>query len=1380
MRSRMIHFGLIPLLASCGVLLLFLLLGVGRHTPTAFAHFFTPTQTFRDVNGVRVWADTFLEASGQVTATGGVKLGPAQTEQQWFQISEHAVWLTDTTKMTLTGQLAMAGSRQLLQGKFPVNPATGSLTIPTDSLNLYQTLGDSSLAITPTYAINLRQSEIHAASKLDLRLPEGTLKADIQFQLGFNDQITGTATIPIDLQLAGGRLHGTANIRNDGLYVPSVRYEIENITTTLNDLIIDGKDDLKLRFGAGVDFPIPDLDLGDGFFVLTNLRGQLGIRLSNGNQPLGYEMGLTGKVRFDKLPENSAVTANAVNLKFADGALSGGVESFTVKYSGNEMSFRGVRFGSAAVNAATVAAGNGFQRVLFTEGADFTLPKEWRPTDEVIPTVRLQNVTIQSTAPFITIGGAGIGFVINKEYYLGGSAAAANRIKLSGIQGRVDYNFQSSRWSTSITATMGLQMGDGVATSVTGNLTTDSTGKFRGRVVNLTLDVAGVQMALNQLDFQADAFIAGSAILRLPQNFGNVTVNNIRIDATGVRISNGTFALPDVPFNTVRLTQNSGSFQVSGSQYSLAITSTIRIEGGATPLPGSGNSGVLVRGNLKIRNGRVTGTVDQFGFILSGAEFRLTNPTFLDNRLIASQAAMSIPTGGSMLTVSANGIEIGGPSGFKFRQPTIQLPDFTVAGVGIRRPRLEFEQRGNNFVLTGGAELQFTQFTVAGDFTITRRNNLLEFNPVQLDFRATPGIPLGQTGFELTRITGAFNLSSGTATFQLGVRIESQAKVILPIVAMDGTITLKVLPRFDLQATAGVQVVGLTVSTANLRITPTSATLSGRMEYQVARQIVNLSFGMDRNREFTMTGSMRGELGLRKGSLIHWCVPLAGCVDVPPSTMTLAAVTYDAGKFTDRRTSTRRTVWGGRAQFSILGNRAYAFLRLAPSPQEIIVGTTLDDYRPINPAISASEAAAPDAIHYIAADGLHHFDIANPAELLVFGEIITGTNLTAPAQPLIATSPTGETFTLQPIYTEADNRVRIYSLTYPTPAKAIGQWTVLVHPGNAVKMWGQQPGVQITRFDIRTAANQLIPLAGTGPTVVINNGETLALDLAVTKPAPGINVQLYAEDAQGARFALVEQLDENTTTLAINQPWTTNLPSGLYTLTLVADDFGSSMAISSTVPLQVNDSTPPAAPANLTAQVQVDGSVQLSWVAPTAPDLAGYQIGVVGESVLAIDGARTSYSMGGLAPGSTPTVQVQSYDSSGNVSSAATTSITLPTFRLESLSPAQDTQAAAVTVVAAAFNSAIQQATLTLVNSQQQPMLGTTTPVTIEQTLDVVEIIGTQLTLPTALSADHYTATLTVHPLDSAPFTWQWAFTIAAGEPTSNQPGDLFLPIIHR
>lgn len=337
-------------------------------------------------------------------------------------------------------------------------------------------------------------------------------------------------------------------------------------------------------------------------------------------------------------------------------------------------------------------------------------------------------------------------------------------------------------------------------------------------------------------------------------------------------------------------------------------------------------------------------------------------------------------------------------------------------------------------------------------------------------------------------------------------------------------------------------------------------------------------------------------------------------------------------------------------------------------------------------------------------------------------------------------------------------------------------WRVQVTQGNAVHMWGQRPGVQITRFDVRTASNQPIPLAGQPGDIVLNNGDKLQLDLAVTKPAPGMSLQFFAADEQGARFPIVETLDESNSTVAINQSWVVNLPSGRYTLNLIADDFGSSLAMSSTVTLQVNDSVAPTTPANLTAQLQLDGSVRLTWTPVDAPDLAGYAIGVAGETPLAVEGQFDSYTVAGLPPGNTQTLTVQAYDSSNNVSNAATVQLTLPTFRLESVTPDATTQPTAVTTVAAAFNGPITGATLTLMNSQNQPVIGASSPITVEQDIAVVETIGVQLALPAALADGTYTAMLNAQPVNGAPVSWQWSFTVAKDD-ASRQ---IFLPIINR
>ncbi len=255
MHGRRTRLTLLPFFAASLFTLLFFSLS-NRSIPTLLA--LDNTQQTRDVGAVRVFADNFIEISGTITATGNIKLGPAGSDTQWYSISQSTVWISATKKMTLTGQVAIPGSSQIISGVFPVNGLTGDLTIPTNVLNLYRKLGDSQIAITPTFTINIANPEITASAQVSLTLPEGNLRPNIQFKLGQGGKITGTAQVPISLKLAGGTLTSTVTISQSGLSALRSDYVIGDVKLTLRDLLITGEGDAKIKFGGEVDFPIDD------------------------------------------------------------------------------------------------------------------------------------------------------------------------------------------------------------------------------------------------------------------------------------------------------------------------------------------------------------------------------------------------------------------------------------------------------------------------------------------------------------------------------------------------------------------------------------------------------------------------------------------------------------------------------------------------------------------------------------------------------------------------------------------------------------------------------------------------------------------------------------------------------------------------------------------------------------------------------------------------------------------------------------------------------------------------------------------------------------------------------------------------------------------
>jgi chitodextrinase len=112
-----------------------------------------------------------------------------------------------------------------------------------------------------------------------------------------------------------------------------------------------------------------------------------------------------------------------------------------------------------------------------------------------------------------------------------------------------------------------------------------------------------------------------------------------------------------------------------------------------------------------------------------------------------------------------------------------------------------------------------------------------------------------------------------------------------------------------------------------------------------------------------------------------------------------------------------------------------------------------------------------------------------------------------------------------------------------------------------------------------------------------------------------------------------------------------------YGITIVTQSVSSTGAV-----VQVSfgaDTTPPTAPADLTARATSGSSVSLTW-SPSSDDqaVAGYRVwrdgAVVGTT------ASTGYTDSGLVPETTYTYSVQAYDAAGNWSPPATATATTP------------------------------------------------------------------------------------------------------------------------
>ncbi len=197
-------------------------------------------------------------------------------------------------------------------------------------------------------------------------------------------------------------------------------------------------------------------------------------------------------------------------------------------------------------------------------------------------------------------------------------------------------------------------------------------------------------------------------------------------------------------------------------------------------------------------------------------------------------------------------------------------------------------------------------------------------------------------------------------------------------------------------------------------------------------------------------------------------------------------------------------------------------------------------------------------------------------------------------------------------------------------------------------------------------------------TVTVSNvADTTPPSTSITAPANGATVSgttavtASATDNVGVtkvEFYLDSVLRSTSTASPYSWSWdTTATANGSHTLNSKAYDAANNSTSSAAVTVTVSnvaDTTPPTAPANLTASVPVSGNTKrklnLSWTASTDNvAVTGYQIwratSGTGPFSQISTTTTTSYGDSGLISGTTYFYYVKAYDGAGNVSAASNT-----------------------------------------------------------------------------------------------------------------------------
>jgi len=1234
-------------------------------------------------------------------------------------------------------QLAGAG------GTFPIPDQTLGKAVKlsgmTGKLSYNPNTSSYNLAITAATVTFTAGAESAAANDVLFTVAGGNISATLG---AMNLKIAGLNVAVQQLGYNGGLFSTTSAV----LTLPTVW---KGANVTINGVAISN--DAVSLGGAGGTFPIPDQTLGK-VVGLTGMSGKVNIDGAG-----AYTIAVTVGSLIFTVGSDSSTISNTV-FSIANGAVSAVIGTAALKVAGLNVTASNLAYANGTFAVGGPGAGS----------VTLSLPGAWKGAS-----ISIEGLAI--SADSFSLGGAGGTFPIPDQ-------TLGKAIKLTGMTGKVNVNLNTNAYTIGITAgSVVFTAGSSSASALNGQFTIAG-GNVSGSVGNVTLTIAGLNVSVTQISYANAAFSAGSATISFPSvwNGASATVSGLKItnDLISIGGAGSTFTIPTINLGgtgVLSLTQNKGSLALDADgQYKFSVSSVVSVSKVQTS---GGGSNLTVAGTLTIKNGAVSGSISSLAFKVSGVDFKATNMQFVGDKLTVAQASLSLSIAGKTASATVYGLELGGSVGFKFTGAQITLPDFTIGTVGVKGVMISFTKGADgSYTVAGKAKFVFTQFTVDGSFKIGYAPATgVSLKSVSLTFTGSlpnMAIPLGNTGFAIIKISGAFDMSSGSTTISIGLGAASYAGVgQLSILALDASVTLTIKPSFSLKASAGAKVVGLQVANVDLYVSPTAFSLNGKVQVAIIQASLEITFGMDSSNQFTFYGKVMVAITVPEGYICNtW-----PCI-IPWNDMSLASARLDGGKF-KKGTS---VIWGARGMVEVLGFDAYAWAKFSPGPTDWGLGKKLESYTPVRPVGLAARQAGFDP---------YLVEVTGPAEYLVFVDGIAEPNRPAPQEMQIV-GPRGVGFTKRLAGENLELGIRIYRVDLADPQDAVGTWALNTQAGNTVVIKAAIPAPQMDSFSACAGATCLVP----GASTELSNGQALDIAWSARATEPGMALELYAESGTGKRYPIAGQETATEKTLAGATTWTLGLPSGTYTVTTQVEADGFAPVTVNQGVIVINDTTPPAAPKGLAAVAAGDMSARATWDGAAAePDVMGYQFTVNNGDPISIDGRLADYITYGLAPGQSHTISVAAYDMSGNVGPAATATVTAPSYGVASAWPLSGSREYEVTEVGASFTGPVTLGSLELFGPVGAKVDGAVTPLAGEVAEGESVIVGATFAPASGRLPDGvYSARVRgSNPATGAEVVHEWSFFVgqAGGEGPDVPPIDpppaparhyVYLPLLHR
>lgn len=735
---------------------------------------------------------------------------------------------------------------------------------------------------------------------------------------------------------------------------------------------------------------------------------------------------------------------------------------------------------------------------------------------------------------------------------------------------------------------------------------------------------------------------------------------------------------------------------------------------------------------------RFEASLSAFNVKLAGFALGLQSPRMLDDGgFAADTASLSLPAGLSgSAGLTVKGLRVEGDGDVTITGGGIEIPNMQIGGVSFGGFKGSFAKTPEAYEFFGKATFSIPGLEGSGtrrisaDVTIkTEVSGALKELGVILTFSATPGIPIGSTGAELTTISGSFSLKQGTATFGVGITVGSTARLAnIPLISLNGNANLQLNP-FKLSLTSSLKVLIFEVANASIQIGHQAGFNGGtgvKVNFNITAAVINGSVNF---RIGKVSGDVRiaGSASLRLGFVKNQFG-----LGLPPSDAILSSVSFQLGRF--RNEDTNDETVGMKGAVKIVFNfTVFLDLRKRITQSGFIrFGGNAKDYELIDEVQVQQRAAA----------GLSGYTVRNltPNEMARLGLPQTQATVQQVTAPVVFTDTAASYIGIH--YGTGDPSI---SLTLPhgnvlTESNVNGitqtflrDLSPVITKGNdlAFIFAAAEPGTY-------TLTVENAPVTYTIVSYQINNVPELR-DVAAVRNGDDVVISWDASDSDNpdakvtvgysriltATDGVVTATDDlelgNTYVITEGLPLSTGqyswslreVPTGEYKVVVTVNDEANAPVVAAApLVISVVDTRPPAVPAGLSAIPQA-GQLRVTWTPNAERDLAGYEIGfgVINDSsqftysrtigakevaVLTATGLIDA-QLWGIEDDQTVFYGVRAYDLSGNYSDWSPLIAAKPwAFSPKAWTPVPNSGASTFTPIEVAFNTPLLTTSLSL------------------------------------------------------------------------------------